>query len=1190
MSGVPRGPWELLRRATRQARRQGAAAVALAAATLVPLALLVAWAIGDGWAGWSVGPLALVLCATVAITMTLLLLARRWVRPITEAAIAAAAERRHGLSEGSIRGVLELGRGLPPGSSAALYRRTQRELAHRLAGSSPSDLAGDLGQRSVSRVRALFGVAAGLALLATFAGFATPERARSGWTPLLRPVVHMRGPVLAPLTVTPGDAEVPRGSTLDVEVGAPQRSAVTLEWRRAGDVPGVLGMVVIDGLARGQVGPVTAVLEYRVRSRDGASTRWFRVQPVDPLLLAGLDLELHYPPHVGREPERLAGEFPHSLALPAGTVVRVRGVATRRLTAAVFRHGDGRERSAETSERDFELEWRPEQHEAGSWELWLRDGAGGTAIPMILQLTILPDAAPRVRILLPGTDTVLPLSRRQALVAEAADDHGLTDAHLVYRRVGLGGDRGTAVRVPVGMEGGSDRALIRAILDLSAERLLPGEAVEYHVEVRDNSPSRQLGTSDTYLLRVPSAADLRERARKEGEELLQAAASAASRAHDLERAGRELTRRVEAQGRAAGMGGPGTTADPSPALDSRRAADARRLAESHDAVKRELADLRRRLEQLRDLAGEAGVRDRDLDRRLQELADVYRHASPPDGEGEGDGLRVAAEDLDLASLRAELERLLERQEDMRQALEEGVHLLRAAALDQEMSALAREAEDIAAHQETLAAALREELRDGTSPHAAGSPPAPEGQDPVQADAGAAAGPESDAGPDTEPGADGGPPRNPSVGDSITGEQEELARRASRLNDLIERLQQALLKSGDEQSAGRAGSAQEQGRSAQESMEEAAEQARRQEGEQAAASGQQAAAQMASAAQSLDEARGQRADAAREAAQAAVREAAQDALRLAEREEALRQEMEAAHGASGQSGQGGGAEQQRMQSEQFAVKQGLQQLGRNLSAAHRSSGAVDREVAQALARAMLDLDQALEGLNPGRPMPVQEAGRAVESLNRLAMALLQSEDRSGTSADPALGETLRQLRELAREQATLNAQASALGPLQADSRQRTEGLERLAEQQRGVARQVGDLSGLLGGREDVLGRLDLLSLEANAIAGELEGGRVQAEVKARQERLYHRLLDAGRSLEREDYTEERVGRAADAHDTATSDSLDEALLAARLRYAGPTAGELAALPVAYRRMVLEYFERLNAGAAPAPSSAREGTVP
>src|SRR5690606_14468189 len=122
--------------------------------------------------------------------------------------------------------------------------------------------------------------------------------------------------------------------------------------------------------------------------------------------------------------------------------------------------------------------------------------------------------------------------------------------------------------------------------------------------------------------------------------------------------------------------------------------------------------------------------------------------------------------------------------------------------------------------------------------------------------------------------------------------------------------------------------------------------------------------------------------------------------------------------------------------------------------------------------------------------------------------------------------------------------------------------------------LGGMNQSLGGREELLGDLDALSQEAEQIARDLSGGRLPPEVIERQERLFHRLLDAGRSLEKDETTDERVAERPGQIDPSQVQALDASLLDAATRFRTPTAEELRGLPPAYRRLILEYFERLN----------------
>ncbi|HEY8470642.1 MAG TPA: hypothetical protein VIL18_13410, partial [Longimicrobiales bacterium] len=128
----------------------------------------------------------------------------------------------------------------------------------------------------------------------------------------------------------------------------------------------------------------------------------------------------------------------------------------------------------------------------------------------------------------------------------------------------------------------------------------------------------------------------------------------------------------------------------------------------------------------------------------------------------------------------------------------------------------------------------------------------------------------------------------------------------------------------------------------------------------------------------------------------------------------------------------------------------------------------------------------------------------------------------------------------------------------------------------IAQKLGGMNEMLGGREDVLGRLDELAREADQLARDLSGGRLDAELLARQERLFHRLLDAGRTLERDETTDERVAERPGNVPPSFGRPLDAKLIQSAQRFPAPDPEQLRSLPPAYRRLILEYFDRLNRG--------------
>src|SRR5437016_7312686 len=130
---------------------------------------------------------------------------------------------------------------------------------------------------------------------------------------------------------------------------------------------------------------------------------------------------------------------------------------------------------------------------------------------------------------------------------------------------------------------------------------------------------------------------------------------------------------------------------------------------------------------------------------------------------------------------------------------------------------------------------------------------------------------------------------------------------------------------------------------------------------------------------------------------------------------------------------------------------------------------------------------------------------------------------------------------------------------------------LAARQRALAEQLERLRA--DGSSSAAGPL---AQEAKELARQLDAGRLDQQTIERQQRLYRRLLDAGRTLSNDepDQTKERVSRSATGDSVHVPEVLKPGATGAgpRLRY--PTWEELQGLTPDERRLVLEYFRRLN----------------
>lgn len=1182
-------------------RRDAAIATAVAVLAVVPAILLLAWLLSLATNITHRIPLALDALALALAAAIAFVAVRTWIRRITNRSVAASAESQFGFAEGELQGVLEMSDAAPAGTSRALLRHAEQGLAGQLAGHAPQDLAGGLGVQTRSRRLRALGTAGALCGAVLVLAFAAPERSRASWSPLLRPVATISASALPPLDVQPGNVSVPRGASVNVGIAANQRDAVVLYWRERGDVLHEESLPVRAARATGSITDVDAPVRYWVRAPDGAVSDTFTITPIDPLLVSALTIDVVYPAYLQRTAEHFDKDVP-PLELPLGTELRIHGRSTRPLSAASL-DKDGEQIPLSISGSSFSATWAPRSSGAYTWELRGANETAPAATPASLEIRVIADAPPEIEITYPGVDTLLPGDMKQLIVADARDDHAVMSAMIVSWRTSATGGREAAVEQTVALEGDADRKLIRGELDATSRHLLPGDSLSYFVRVTDNSPSRQATASRTYVLRVPGMEEMRDRAQQQADDLVKDADAVARSMQQLQTRTRELQRKAVGGGGRSGERGSGGApgSEQQKQLNSEQAQQAKEVLDRQQAMSEELQKMRDRIESMQHAAEQAGLNDPEMQKRMEELQQLYDQLLSPEMKKQMQELRDALDKLDPEQVQKALEELAKQQEELSKKLDQSLDLLRRAAAEQEMTKLSQEAKELSTQQQAVAEQMKSNDADAKN----------------------------------------------------TAEKEkELAKKTDELGSAIAKLQRKLSEQGEADASAKTGQAQDQTKDAKDAMSQAAKQASQKDSEKAGESGQQAADKLSEAAKTLDAARKQMTDSWKKDAQESVDNATQDAINLAQMQKELLDKMnpqlskqigkpqdqqqpggqgmqqpnpgmqqgkqdgkqpgqqskengqqqggkagekgegqkagqQGSNGTSGQPGTSQG-QMQQLRSDQSAVKQGLEQLGKNLQEAGQRSAMVNKDVGAALARANLNMDETMKALEQSSPdnMPKEQAEQTLDALNRLALELLKNgqqiqESETGTGVQ----EALKQLAELAKQQGNLNGRSNSLLPLSLSQKIMTQQLGALAREQRDIAQKLGGMN-KGGARDDLLGRLDQLAKEADDIAKDLEGGRIAPETMQRQADLFHKLLDAGHTIERDETSDERKAEAAQGIPASVIRALRPGLFDNANKYAPPTAEQLRDLPPAYRRLILEYFQKLNSPDAPKEKSEKK----
>jgi hypothetical protein len=327
----------------------------------------------------------------------------------------------------------------------------------------------------------------------------------------------------------------------------------------------------------------------------------------------------------------------------------------------------------------------------------------------------------------------------------------------------------------------------------------------------------------------------------------------------------------------------------------------------------------------------------------------------------------------------------------------------------------------------------------------------------------------------------------------------------------------------------------------------------------------AAADMHRAAKAMDDARAAQIDEWKGQLTAELDRAIQELLQLSREEAGMAARIRGADSATVD-----------VRGEQSAVKQGLDQAARRLQEEARRSSLLSNRSQRAVADAQGKVNEAT-ALTTDRQLTRASASMndAASALSRAAASLARDRQRANSSASATgFAEMLREMQEAANKQGSINAQAANLFALTPD--QQTAASQAtaraLARQQRQLAQQLDELGDGPGAE-----RAMKLAQEARLIADALDGGRLDAATIARQQQLFRRLLDAGRSLEQEERDESgrRESRAGGGGTLAPGATRGRGGAPA-VRFREPTWDELRGLSAEERRIIIEYFRRINGG--------------
>ena len=508
---------------------------------------------------------------------------------------------------------------------------------------------------------------------------------------------------------------------------------------------------------------------------------------------------------------------------------------------------------------------------------------------------------------------------------------------------------------------------------------------------------------------------------------------------------------------------------------------------------------------------QAGALDTALQRQLAEVQKLLKDAMTPEMQAQLKKLEEASSKRDGGASREAMGDLAQQQQRLREQLEKSAEMLKRAALEGAMQTLKDEAKELAQKQRGIADSLGK--KDGS----------------------------------------GGK------------EAADLARRTDKFSEDVKKLEQRLARERADAGAKGANEARMKSGESAESMKKAAEQANKDavKAEQNARAG---AESMQRASDALSEARQAQVGEWKKELSEDLDRSAQEMLQMARQQQQLADRAQQ------------GEDPKNMRGEQSALQQGMERASERMGKAGQKSSLVSPKSQRAMADARRQVENATKQSSEGQSSGKESSDamkQAADALNQAASSLVRDRERTNAASSASgFAEAMQEMQKLAGQQGSLNAQASGLMPTpgQGAGAQKQQALDKarqLAQSERQIARKLEQVSDA-----DATGKAEELAREARQIAQQLETGGADKSVLDRQQRLFRRLLDAGRSMEKDDRDEsgKRESRAGDAAQQVPPPDRAPAS-APKLRE--PTWNELRGLSADERRLVLDYYRRLNA---------------
>lgn len=836
-----------------------------------------------------------------------------------------------------------------------------------------------------------------------------------------------------------------------------------------------------------------------------------RVDVVDRPRVIGISLAIFYPDYTGKGPLTIS-ENNGSFSAVVGSRVNMKIESNLGVESAELIFEDSSRLPLALTNKIGEVSLLVDK--SRSYHIRLRDHLGErNPDPIEYYITAVPDEYPSVEVIRPGYDANLNDEMLVPFLVRIFDDYGFTSLALKYSIVHQGrpGEEHVAIlHFPESIKTEGD---LNFNWDLDRFNLFPGDYITYYFELADNDmiSGPKVSKSRTYVVRHPSLDELIARTEQDSEERI-------VKTEELLKTGKELVDRLKSAGRKLQA-----QAKQQTGTDWQQQKELEAIVQKNEEMVRQIEKLSENMVKSLDKLRDDALMSREVLEKMEQIQKLFQDIATPEMLEAQKKLMEALKSMDPEQIEQAMKDFEMSQEELLDRLDRTLALLKRMQLEQKMEAMLRKVEELVDRQE-------------------------------------------DINKKTE-----------TVDSDKLGELSEDEKRLEEsLNDLkaeVDELRELMKEAKmDESRPAKEFAEALEKTDADKNMAEMSKQLQKKDRSDASSEGKAAKSKLMkmldSMSQQLLAMQGNNSD----EIQRAMRRAIDAANYLSQnQEELLRDAADAGPNSAFV------RDLAMMQQDLSQSSEGLKNLIREIG---RQSPFIAGELEQLLNSATKHMEAATAQLDTkSNSRGLKHQRDAMVYLNKAATRLMESMDQQkqcdngGASNRPEPG-----MEKLSEQQNELNKKSQQLGlknqPNFEQTMQNREALKRLAGEQGAIRKSLEQLEREMGGSRQILGRLKDIANEMKKIEEGMADGDVGEEVIEQQLKVYSRMLEASRSLQRRDYSERRQARSAENSTIFLPPELSSELLNEKTNIEDRLRQFLGReYPSQYREQIKAYFRSL-----------------